>query len=80
MAEFDRIELAPDYSISRIISGCWQIAPDHGGGAGTHFRDITCRVCSNAGMSLARADVFCADGYRGADVRDYNSRDGCRCD
>ena len=32
MAEVERFEFAPDYSISRIINGCWQLTPDHGGG------------------------------------------------
>ena len=27
-----RVELAPGYSIARVINGCWQLSPDHGGG------------------------------------------------
>lgn len=27
----ERIELAPGYSIARVIVGCWQLAADHGG-------------------------------------------------
>lgn len=32
MREVERFELAPAYSIARIINGCWQLTPDHGGG------------------------------------------------
>lgn len=32
MTEVERIELAPGYTIARIINGCWQLTPDHGGG------------------------------------------------
>jgi aryl-alcohol dehydrogenase-like predicted oxidoreductase len=34
MTESLRIDLAPGYSISRVINGCWQLTPDHGGGPG----------------------------------------------
>ena len=34
-AERGRVELAPGYSIARIINGCWQLTPDHGGGPGS---------------------------------------------
>ncbi len=32
MTELERIGLAPGYTISRVINGCWQLTPDHGGG------------------------------------------------
>ena len=32
MTRGSRIELAPGYSINRIINGCWQLTPDHKGG------------------------------------------------
>ena len=32
MTDIARVELAPGYSIARIINGCWQLSPDHGGG------------------------------------------------
>ena len=32
MTEVERVELAPGYSIARIINGCWQLSPGHGGG------------------------------------------------
>lgn len=32
MTDIPRVELAPDYSIAKIINGCWQLTPDHGGG------------------------------------------------
>lgn len=34
MSDVDRVNLAAGYSISRIINGCWQLTPDHGGGPG----------------------------------------------
>ncbi len=35
MSEVERFELAPGYSIARLINGCWQLTPDHGGGPGS---------------------------------------------
>ena len=35
MTDIERFELAPGYSISRIVNGCWQLTPDHGGGPGS---------------------------------------------
>lgn len=35
MTEVPRVELGPGYSISRIVNGCWQLTPDHGGGPGS---------------------------------------------
>jgi aryl-alcohol dehydrogenase-like predicted oxidoreductase len=35
MTDVSRVELAPGYSISSIINGCWQLTPDHGGGPGS---------------------------------------------
>jgi aryl-alcohol dehydrogenase-like predicted oxidoreductase len=32
MSDIARVELAPDYSIAKIVNGCWQLTPDHGGG------------------------------------------------
>lgn len=32
MTELNRVWLTPDYSISPVINGCWQLTPDHGGG------------------------------------------------
>ncbi len=32
MTDAPRVELAPGYSIAKIINGCWQLTPDHGGG------------------------------------------------
>lgn len=32
MTDVPRVRLAPDYSIAKIINGCWQLTPDHGGG------------------------------------------------
>lgn len=35
MTDLERFELAPGYSISRVVNGCWQLTPDHGGGPGS---------------------------------------------
>lgn len=35
MSDAERVALAPGYSISRVINGCWQLTPDHGGGPGS---------------------------------------------
>jgi aryl-alcohol dehydrogenase-like predicted oxidoreductase len=32
MTKPSRVWLVPDYSISPVINGCWQLTPDHGGG------------------------------------------------
>lgn len=32
MTDVPRVRLAADYSIAKIINGCWQLTPDHGGG------------------------------------------------
>ena len=64
MAEFDRIELAPGYSISRIINGCWQIAPDHGGGPGS-FRNCLRMFAELVDRGFTTFD--CADIYAGTE-------------
>jgi len=35
MPDGPRVELAPGYTVSKIINGCWQLTPDHGGGPGS---------------------------------------------
>jgi len=64
MADFDRIELAPGYSISRIINGCWQIAPDHGGGPGSH--DNCLRIFAEL-VECGFTTFDCADIYAGTE-------------
>lgn len=64
MAEFERIELAPDYLISRIISGCWQIAPDHGGGPGSHQDCL--RIFAEL-VECGFTTFDCADIYAGTE-------------
>ena len=36
MTDVERAELVPGYSIARVINGCWQLSPDHGGGPDSH--------------------------------------------
>ncbi|MCW8925173.1 MAG: aldo/keto reductase [Xanthomonadales bacterium] len=40
MNEVERVELAPGYSIARVINGCWQLTPDHGGGPGSEAETL----------------------------------------
>lgn len=40
MTEVERTELAPGYTIARIINGCWQLTPDHGGGPGSETETL----------------------------------------
>ena len=35
MSDVERFEIASGYSIARVINGCWQLTPDHGGGPGS---------------------------------------------
>ncbi len=41
MTEVERFELAPGYTIARVINGCWQLTPDHGGGPGSEKESLS---------------------------------------
>jgi len=60
-----RVELAPGYSICRIINGCWQLTPDHGGGPATHRQALE-RFAQLYDHGLTTFD--CADIYRGTEA------------
>lgn len=64
MAELMRIELAPGYSISRVINGCWQLTPDHGGGPGTETEVM--RLLSEQ-LESGFTTFDCADIYTGVE-------------
>jgi aryl-alcohol dehydrogenase-like predicted oxidoreductase len=64
MSEFDRIDLAPGYSISRIINGCWQLTPDHGGGPGSEKE--THRIFADL-VDHGFTTFDCADIYVGVE-------------
>ena len=64
MGEVDRVELAPGYSISKIINGCWQLTPDHGGGPGTEKE--THRIFADL-VDHGFTTFDCADIYIGVE-------------
>jgi len=65
VTDFPRVELAPGYSVSRVINGCWQLSPDHGGGPSSEreiFRSFSERV--EHGFTT----FDCADIYTGVEA------------
>lgn len=60
MSEVDRVDLAPGYSISRIINGCWQLTPDHGGGPGSEkaTHRIFAELVEHGFTSFDCADIY----------------------
>jgi aryl-alcohol dehydrogenase-like predicted oxidoreductase len=60
-----RTEIAPGYSIARVINGCWQLASDHGGNSDSEkalFKKL--RELAEAGFSC----FDCADIYSGVEA------------
>lgn len=64
MNSVPRIELSPGYSISRIINGCWQLTPDHGGGPGSE--KATHRIFAEL-VDAGFTTFDCADIYIGVE-------------
>lgn len=64
MSDVERFELAPDYSIARIINGCWQLTPDHGGGPGSTKE--TLRIFAEL-VDCGFTTFDCADIYIGVE-------------
>jgi len=64
MIDCPRVELAPDYSIAKIINGCWQLTPDHGGGPDS--RKNTLRRFSEL-VDHGFTTFDCADIYTGTE-------------
>lgn len=64
MDNVERHELAPGYSIARIINGCWQLTPDHGGGPGSDNR--TLEIFSDL-VDHGFTTFDCADIYIGVE-------------
>jgi aryl-alcohol dehydrogenase-like predicted oxidoreductase len=56
----ERIDLAPGYSISRIINGCWQLSPTHGGGPGSKRAalDRFAELVANGYTTFDCADIY----------------------
>jgi len=64
MTEPGRVRLAPDYSISQVINGCWQLTPDHGGGP--PGRSATLHLFSEL-VDHGFTTFDCADIYTGVE-------------
>ena len=64
MTDIARVELAPDYSIAKIINGCWQLTPDHGGGPDS--RKAALRGFSEL-VEYGFTTFDCADIYTGTE-------------
>jgi len=62
--EIERFDLAPDYSIARVINGCWQLTPDHGGGPGS--KKATQRIFAEL-VDHGFTTFDCADIYIGVE-------------
>jgi aryl-alcohol dehydrogenase-like predicted oxidoreductase len=60
----DRAELAPGYSISRVINGCWQLTPDHGGGPASEAQTLS--IFSEL-VEHGFTTFDCADIYTGVE-------------
>jgi len=64
MTKVPRVALAPDYSIAGLINGCWQLTPDHGGGAGSD-QAVLRRFAELVEHGFTTFD--CADIYSGTE-------------
>jgi len=64
MTEPERIELAPGYTIARVINGCWQLTPDHGGGPASEKE--TLRIFAEL-VDHGFTTFDCADIYTGVE-------------
>lgn len=64
MTELARVRLAPAYSISPVINGCWQLTPDHGGGPASEA-DTFRRFSELVEQGFTTFD--CADIYTGVE-------------
>ena len=64
MTDVPRVELAPGYSIAKIINGCWQLTPDHGGGPESR-NDVLRRFAELVDRGFTTFD--CADIYTGTE-------------
>ena len=65
MTDLERVELAPGYSIARIINGCWQLTSDHGGGPGSGKASLD-RFAELVEHGFTTFD--CADIYEGTEA------------
>ena len=61
----ERIELAPGYSISRVINGCWQLSEGHALTAPVDFDDVTRAFFELTARGFTTFD--CGDIYTGVE-------------
>ncbi len=66
MPDSPRFELAPGYAVSRIINGCWQLTPDHGGGPPSE-KETLAIMARLVEQGFTTFD--CADIYEGTEER-----------
>jgi len=64
MTDIERVELVPGYSVARVINGCWQLSPDHGGGPDS--RESALRRFSEL-FDRGFTSFDCADIYQGTE-------------
>lgn len=64
MTDLPRVEIAPGYSIAKIVNGCWQLTPDHGGGPESR-KDVLHRFAELVDHGFTTFD--CADIYTGTE-------------
>ncbi|MBT8100242.1 MAG: aldo/keto reductase, partial [Gammaproteobacteria bacterium] len=59
MTDIARVELAPGYSVARVINGCWQLTPDHGGGpAGKNSLGRFAELVEHGFTTFDCADIY----------------------
>lgn len=61
----ERIELTKDYTISRVLNGCWQLSEGHSLQAGLDFKDVMHAFHMLAEQGFTTFD--CADIYTGVE-------------
>jgi aryl-alcohol dehydrogenase-like predicted oxidoreductase len=60
MSDVERFELTPGYSIARLINGCWQLTPDHGGGPGSEraIQRVFAELVEHGFTTFDCADIY----------------------
>ena len=64
MTDVHRVDLAPNYSVAKIVNGCWQLTPDHGGGPRSKQETLR-RFAELVDYGFTTFD--CADIYAGTE-------------
>ena len=61
----ERVELAPGYSVSRVINGCWQLSEGHSLTSPIDFDDVTRAFFELTELGFTTFD--CGDIYTGVE-------------